>query len=81
MDLSLGIREFCFDGGKNRGKAIHVQHWTGPDGSRRLRLLDFKTIRNKKVVNLPALRTDHIYPHRKYSRYSLLLEAESIPGP
>ena len=28
----------------NKSKAIPVQAWTGPDGSRRLRLPDFKTI-------------------------------------
>jgi len=27
-----------------RGKGIPSQAWTGPEGSRRLRLLDFKTI-------------------------------------
>jgi hypothetical protein len=27
-----------------RGKAIPLQAWTGPEGSRRLRLPDFKTI-------------------------------------
>jgi len=26
------------------GKAIPLQAWTSPEGSRRLRLLDFKTI-------------------------------------
>jgi len=26
------------------GKAIQLQAWTGPEGSRRLRLPDFKTI-------------------------------------
>jgi len=30
--------------GKGKGKAIPLQTWTGPDGSRRLRLPDFKTI-------------------------------------
>jgi hypothetical protein len=29
---------------KGKGKAIPVQAWTGPEGSRRLRLPDFKTI-------------------------------------
>jgi len=29
---------------KGKGKAIPLQAWTGPEGSRRLRLLDFKTI-------------------------------------
>jgi len=27
-----------------KGEAIPVQAWTGPEGSRRLRLTDFKTI-------------------------------------
>jgi len=30
--------------GKDKGKAIPLQAWTGPEGSRRLRLPDFKTI-------------------------------------
>jgi len=29
---------------KVKGKAIPLQAWTGPEGSRRLRLPDFKTI-------------------------------------
>jgi hypothetical protein len=30
--------------GKGKGKAIPLQAWTGPEGSRTLRLPDFKTI-------------------------------------
>jgi len=30
--------------GKGKGKAIPLQSWIGPEGSRRLRLPDFKTI-------------------------------------
>jgi len=30
--------------GKGTGKAIPLQAWTGPEGSRRLRLPDFKTV-------------------------------------
>jgi len=30
--------------GKGKGKAIQLQAWTGPKGSRRLRLPDFRTI-------------------------------------
>jgi len=30
--------------GKGKGKSIPLQAWTGPEDSRRLRLLDFKTI-------------------------------------
>jgi hypothetical protein len=29
---------------RGKGKAIPLQAWTGPEGSRRLRFLDFKTI-------------------------------------
>jgi hypothetical protein len=29
---------------KGKGKALPLQAWTGPEGSRRLRLPDFKTI-------------------------------------
>jgi hypothetical protein len=38
---------------KGKGKAISLQAWTGPEGSRRLRLPDFKTIAHEggKVVN------------------------------
>ena len=35
---------FCSSVHKNKGKAIPLQAWTGPEGSRRLRLPDFKTI-------------------------------------
>jgi len=28
--------------GKGKGKAITLQAWRGPEGSRRLRLLDYK---------------------------------------
>jgi len=30
--------------GRNKGKAIQLQAWTSPEGSRSLRLPDFKTI-------------------------------------
>ena len=61
-----------------KGKAISLQVWTGPEGSWKLRLPDFKTVHEGgKVVSCmhrPPL------PHRKYSWYLFLLEAESIPG-
>jgi hypothetical protein len=43
-------------------KAIPLQVWTGPEGSRRLRLSDFKDIRHMKVVRLSALSTGRLYP-------------------
>jgi len=36
--------EFFFLFNKGKGKAIPLQAWTGPEGSRRLRVPDFKTI-------------------------------------
>ena len=30
--------------GKGKGKEIPLEAWTGPDGSSRCRLIDFKTI-------------------------------------
>ena len=36
---SLSMRAY------NKGKAIPLQAWTGPEGPRRLRLTDFKTFR------------------------------------
>jgi hypothetical protein len=41
----------------------------------------FLDSRHMKVVRLSALRTGSLYPIRKYSWYSFLLEAESTPGP
>ena len=55
-------------------KAIPLQAWTVLEGSRRLRLPYFKTIGAWRW-HRPSL------PHRKYSWYSFLLEAESTPGP
>ena len=63
-----------------KDKAVPLQAWSGPEGSRKLRFRDFVTTAqdSRKVVSLthrPPL------PPRKYSWYSFLLEAESTPGP
>ena len=64
---------------KGKGKAIQLQPWTGPEGSRMLRLPDFKQLAHEggnfvKTTHRPSL------PHKKYSWYSFLLEAEWTPG-
>ena len=63
-----------------RVKAVPLQAWSGPEGSRKLRFPDFMTTAQDggKVVSLthrPPL------PPRKYTLYSFLLGAESTPGP
>jgi hypothetical protein len=46
-------------------KAIPLQAWTGPWGSRRLRLVEFLENRHMKMVKVSALRTGRFYPPRK----------------
>jgi hypothetical protein len=58
----------------SKGKTIPVQTWTGPEGSRSLRLSDFKTIGTQSRKHRAPL------PPRKYSWYSFLSEAELTPG-
>jgi len=44
----------CRPGSKGKGKAVPLQAWTGPEGSRKLRLPDFVTAAQDggKVVSL-----------------------------
>ena len=65
---------------KGKGKAVPLQAWSGPEGSSNLWFPDFMTTTQDggKVVSLthqPPL------PPSKYTWYSFLLEAESVPGP
>jgi hypothetical protein len=46
--------------GDKTGKAIPLQAWTGPEGSRSLRLPTFQDNRHMKVVSLSVLRTGHL---------------------
>jgi len=64
----------------DKGIAVLLQAWSGPEGSRELRFPDYMTTAQDggKVVSLtyrPPLTP------RKYSWYSFLLETESTPGP
>ena len=54
----------CQNHASSKAKAIPLQAWTGPEGSRRLRLPDFKTMGHMKVVRLSALRTGRLYPQK-----------------
>ena len=64
----------------SKGKAVPLQAWTGPEGSRKLRFLDFMTtVQDGGKFVSPTHRQP--LPTRKCSWYSFLLEAESTPGP
>ena len=47
--------------GKGKGKAVPLQAWIGPEGSRKLRFLDFVTMAQDDG-RLSALRTGRLYP-------------------
>jgi len=55
-----------------KGKAIPLQAWTGPEGSRRLQLPDFKTIGTWRWQGCQRYSPAAFTP-RKYSWYSFLL--------
>ena len=65
---------------ENLGKAVLLQAGSGPEGSRKLRFLDFMTTVKDggKVVSLTHRPP---FTPRKYTWYPFLLEAESTPGP
>ena len=65
--------------GKGKGKALQLQAIGGPEGSRKLRPLDFLTAA-QYGGRLSALCTGHLYP-QGYSWYLFSLGAESTPGP
>jgi len=66
---------------KVKVKQSHLQAWTGPEGSRRLRLPEFKTGDTHEGGKVVSPTHQPPLPPRKYSWYSSLLEAESTPGP
>jgi hypothetical protein len=59
---------------KGKGKAIPLQALTGPEGSRRLRLLDFKTISTWRWQGCQAY-APVAFARRKYSWYSFLFRS------
>jgi len=44
MGFNSGFKGLSAKSMQGKGKGIPLQAWTGPEGSRRLRLPDFKTI-------------------------------------
>jgi hypothetical protein len=80
MPTTEGCVDQTYSGGGKKGKAIPLQTWTGPEGSRRLKFPDFKTIGTGRWSGYQPYVPAAFTP-RKYSWYSFLFEAESTPGP
>ena len=75
MGIKLNVHRIII-----KGKAVPLQAWSGPEGSRKLRFPDFMTTAQDggKVVS-HTYRP--LFTPSKCSWYSFLLEAESTPGP
>jgi hypothetical protein len=65
---------------KGKGKAVPLQAWSGPEGSRKLGYPDYMTTVQDGGKDVSLKHRSPLHP-RKCSWYSFLLEAESIPGP
>ena len=64
----------------SKSKGTPVQAYSGPEGTRRLRLPVFKTIGTCRWHGCKYYAPAAFTP-TKYTQYSFLLEAESKPGP
>jgi len=49
---------------KKKGKAVPLQVWSGPEGSRKLRFVSWQ--RHRMVVRWSALRTGRLYPQEMF---------------
>ena len=60
--MALGLTQSLTEmsKGKGKGKAVPLQAWSGPNGSRKLRFPDFMTAQDGG--RLSALRTGSLYP-------------------
>ena len=65
---------------RSKGKAIPLQAWTDPEGSKWLRIPEFKTLGTRRWSGCQSYEPAAFNPG-KYSWYSFLLEAESTTGP
>jgi hypothetical protein len=66
--------------GKGKGKAVPLQAWSDPEGSRKLRFPDYMTTAQDGSKDVSLTRRPPL-PPGKCSWYSFLLEAGWTPGP
>jgi hypothetical protein len=76
--INLDLSSIWNDTKKDEGKAVSVQACTSSEVSRRLRLPHFPDNRRRNMGNLSAPAAFTSYD---ISLVSILLEAESTPGP
>jgi hypothetical protein len=79
VSTETGSRTSAAFSSMGKGKAIPLQALTGPEGSRSLRLPDFKTIGTWSWQGYQPYAPAAFTP-RKYSWYSFLLEAQWTQG-
>jgi hypothetical protein len=67
---------------RNKKIKVKLSHYSlhRPLGFQEVEAPRFIDNRHMKVVRLSALPTGRLYPPRKYSWYSFLLDAELTPG-
>ena len=63
-----------------KGKAVPLQAWSDPEGSRKLRFPDFMTTAQDDG-KIDSLTHRPPLPPTRYTWYSFVLEAESTPLP
>jgi hypothetical protein len=83
LNKSLSYKQtplFILGNARTPAKALPLQAWSGPEGSRKLRFPDFTTTAQNGGKFVSLTHRPHL-PPRKYSRYSFLLETESTPWP
>ena len=69
------LKTFCYVAiiyGKRKGKAVPLQAWSGPEGSRKLRFPDFMTTAQDGGKVVSSTHRSPL-PPRKYTWYSFLL--------
>jgi hypothetical protein len=88
MQLLRLVAALCHVSGKGKGKAVSLQAWSGPEGSRKLKFQEFMTVAQDggKVVSLmhrpplpPGNTPGSVYNNAAGKVKAVLLQAWSGP--